>query len=111
MQRERTSVMSAEIIGSTVLPYAVVYADAPRLFFVRIICGYERYTINTIHKMKKRYAKILVTPLDVCPCEGVCGGSAKVAVKTTGQPVEEIRFDDKDGSGNFIYNNTWEEAN
>ena len=61
--------------------------------------------------MKRTYELIRVEPLSVCPCEGVCGGSAKVAVKTTGQPVEEIRFDDKDGSENFIYNNTWEEAN
>ena len=62
--------------------------------------------------MKRKYELIRVVPLSVGPCEGVCGGSAKVAVRTTGQPVEEIWMDKKvEGTDDFMYNNTWEEAN
>ena len=62
--------------------------------------------------MKRKYELIRVVPLSVGPCEGVCGGSAKVAVKTTGQKAEEIWLNEKDPeTGEYIYNNTWEEAN
>ena len=63
--------------------------------------------------MKSHYEKMSIVSLGIGPSEGVCGSSVDedIAIMTMGQPVEEIRFDDRDGSGNFIYNNTWEEAN
>ena len=62
--------------------------------------------------MKRKYELIRVEPLSVGPCEGVCGGSAKMAIRTTGQKTEEIWMNATDlETGEYIYNNTWEEAN